>query len=262
MKQQHPFWKGKAVYAALGLVVAGAALASFLAINSMMVKLGTADSAPFGASSQSNTTETKEDNVWDSSKAPAETKQENVPVSEPEAISNSGQGGSSASLNTQPSPSASSDVPSASDAPSAPAESQTAQYTSPVTGSVLQAFSGDELVFNTTLQDWRTHNGVDFAVSASSPVKAPMGAKVTAVDKQDPLWGGVVELTDDSGTVIRLCGVDKISVSQDMQVKQGDTLGIVGEVACETESESHLHVEVLQNGAYVDPQQIFPAQQG
>lgn len=33
MKQQHPFWKGKAVYAALGLVVAGAALASFLAIN-------------------------------------------------------------------------------------------------------------------------------------------------------------------------------------------------------------------------------------
>ena len=52
MKQKHPFWKGKAVYAALGLVVAGAALASFLAINSMMVKLGTADSAHSGVSSE------------------------------------------------------------------------------------------------------------------------------------------------------------------------------------------------------------------
>ena len=259
MKQQHPFWKGKAVYAALGLVVAGAALASFLAINSMMVKLGTADSASPAAPSQSNTTQTKEDNVWDSSKAPAETKQENVPVSEPEAMSNKGQGGSSASSSTQPLPSASSAAPSVSAEPSAPEESQTAPYTLPVTGSVLQAFSGDELVFNTTMQDWRTHNGVDFAVGASTPVTAPMNAKVTAMDREDPLWGGVVELTDDSGTVIRLCGLDKISVSQDMQVKQGDTLGIVGEVPCEAESESHVHVEVLQNGAYIDPQQVLPA---
>lgn len=259
MKQKHPFWKGKAVYAALGLVVAGAALASFLAINSMMVKLGTADSAPSGISSQSQASQPKEENVWDSSKAPAETKQENVPVSEPEAVSSKAQGGSSASSSTQPSPSASSAAPSASAEPSVPAESPTPQYTLPVTGSVLQTFSGDELVFNTTMQDWRTHNGVDLAVGESSPVTAPMNAKVTAVQKEDPLWGGVVELTDDSGLVIRLCGLTKISVSQDMQVKQGDTLGMVGEVPSESESESHIHVEILQNGAYIDPQQILPA---
>lgn len=261
MKQKHPFWKGKAVYAALGLVVAGAALASFLAINSMMVKLGTADSAPSGVSSQSQASQSKEENVWDSSKAPAETKQENVPVSEPEAVSSKGQGSSSASSSAQPSPSASSDAPSVSAEPSAPAESPKPQYTSPVTGSVLQGFSGDELVFNTTMQDWRTHNGVDFAVSESNPVKAPCAAKVTAVDKEDPLWGGVVELTDSSGLVIRLCGLAKISVSQDMQVNQGDTLGMVGEVPCESESESHIHVEILKEGAYADPQEIFPAQQ-
>ena len=28
-------------------------------------------------------------------------------------------------------------------------------------GRVLNAFSGDELVYNKTLGDWRTHNGID-----------------------------------------------------------------------------------------------------
>ena len=30
----------------------------------------------------------------------------------------------------------------------------------------MQAFSGDELVFNDTMKDWRTHNGMDLAGAA------------------------------------------------------------------------------------------------
>ena len=44
-QESKSFWKGKGFYLALTLVIAGAATASFLAINSMMDKLG-ADPAP------------------------------------------------------------------------------------------------------------------------------------------------------------------------------------------------------------------------
>ena len=41
-QESKSFWKGKGFYLALTLVIAGAATASFLAINSMMDKLGAA----------------------------------------------------------------------------------------------------------------------------------------------------------------------------------------------------------------------------
>ncbi len=35
-------------------------------------------------------------------------------------------------------------------------------FVRPVTGEVLREFSGDELVYDRTMGDWRTHNGTDF----------------------------------------------------------------------------------------------------
>ena len=47
---------------------------------------------------------------------------------------------------------------------SAPAASSAAPAsTQPFSGRVLNAYSGDELVYSKTLGDWRTHNGVDYA---------------------------------------------------------------------------------------------------
>ena len=36
---------------------------------------------------------------------------------------------------------------------------------SPLEGEVLTAFSMDELVYNPTLEDWRTHNGIDISAA-------------------------------------------------------------------------------------------------
>ena len=38
----------------------------------------------------------------------------------------------------------------------------------PIQGEVLTAFSVDQLLYNETLDDWRTHDGVDIAAAASA----------------------------------------------------------------------------------------------
>ncbi len=73
-------------------------------------------------------------------------------------------------------------------------------------GKVLAPYSGDELVYNATLGDWRTHNGVDAAAAAGDEVPAVKGGRVSVVE-DDALWGGVVEIVDANGCTWRYCGV-------------------------------------------------------
>ena len=161
-QESKSFWKGKGFYLALTLVIAGAATASFLAINSMMDKLG-ADPAP--------QIQGEEDIPWQEEQhTPVEEKQEDVPVA-PTSPSSSSKPQSTVSSAPSSSP--------ASSAPAAPASSQPVQtpsFASPRAGAALQAFSGDELVFNDTMKDWRTHNGMDLAGAAGDAVTAPTGA--------------------------------------------------------------------------------------
>ncbi len=68
--------------------------------------------------------------------------------------------------------------PSALRTDSAPAASSAAPAsTQPFSGRVLNAYSGDELVYSKTLGDWRTHNGVDYACAEGSAVSAPAPAR-------------------------------------------------------------------------------------
>ncbi len=243
MNQKKHFWKGKGFYLALALVVAGAAMASFLAINSMMAKLGAADSAP--AAPQS-----KEDSAWQESKAAVDTKQDNVPVEDSPKDSSV----SSAPQKSATSQSVSQAAPSeASEPPAAPAP----QYVSPMIGTNLQDFSGDELVYNTTLKDWRTHNGLDIKAAKNDAVKAPANGIVTGVLEDDPRWGNVVEITVEDNTVIRLCGLTNVHVKQGDQVVQDKTIALLGEVPCESEMEPHLHIEMMQGSTYLNPLDHF-----
>ncbi len=76
----------------------------------------------------------------------------------------------------------------------------------PVSGAILQAYSGDELVYNETLGDWRTHNGVDYSAALGEEVIAPVTGQITEV-YADGNWGGVVALIDEHGYTWRFCGV-------------------------------------------------------
>ncbi len=94
--------------------------------------------------------------------------------------------------------------PSALRTDSAPAASSAAPAsTQPFSGRVLNAYSGDELVYSKTLGDWRTHNGVDYACAEGSEVSAPCSGKVTETGT-DGRWSSVVTLEDASGRLWRV----------------------------------------------------------
>ena len=116
----------------------------------------------------------------------------------------------------------------------------------------MNSYSGDELVYSKTLGDWRTHNGVDYAAEKGAEVAAPAAGKVVETGTDDK-WGPVVAIEDESGRVWRVCGTADTKVKKGDTVSAGQTIGKVGSVSCECAEESHIHLEVMQDGRYLDP---------
>ncbi|MBD5093611.1 MAG: M23 family metallopeptidase [Subdoligranulum sp.] len=255
------FWKGKGFYLALALVIAGAATASFLAINSMMSRMEQSPQPdPFG----------EEDIPWQQN-TPVDESQEGVPVapsssapaasskdaSSQTASSSSSRRQSTASSSSSSQPAAQSASPE-SPAPEEPASSQIVQeplFASPKSGATLQTFSGNELVFNETMKDWRTHNGMDIAGKAGDVVAAPAAATVAAVG-EDAQWGGFVEL-QEGDLIMRLCGLGELSVKEGDAVALGDRVGTLGQLPAESAMTPHLHLEFLKDGEFVNPAEYF-----
>ena len=231
MEHLKHFFKQKGLYLACLAVVFAATAAGVLALRSVLnhvVELtGTAqEETPW----QDDTTVNKPDTT------------QPEPVRTPAPASSA-----------SPSSDAASGVPAASPTPAASAapSGAAAKPSDFWQGKVLAPYSGDELVYNATLGDWRTHNGVDVAAAAGEAVPAVRAGRVTLVDA-DALWGGVVEISDAGGRVWRYCGVDGSCVVGDA-VAAGDVLGTAGAIPAEADLDGHVHLECLEGGSWVEP---------
>ena len=188
------------------------------------------------------TLDPQEDDVWQQPVTDAAESAANVPKPASSASSSGAQSGSG--LVHEPSALQGASSPASSSA--APASTQ------PVSGRVLNSYSGDELVYSKTLGDWRTHNGVDYAASRGAEVTAPAAGKVVETGTDDK-WGPVVAIEDASGRIWRVCGTTDARVKKGDTVSAGQTIGKVGSVSCECAEESHIHLEVMEGEKYLDP---------
>ena len=230
------FFKGKGFYLALALCILAAAASSFWAIRNVMQR--------FGPNANSSL-EQEGAQEWDLPDVQVEQKVNDVPVpsAKPSQPSSSASGSGEASA-----PAGDSGEAAAAPAPS---------FVQPVDGQITQVYSGDELVYNETLQDWRTHNGVDIACAENAPVKSAVAGTVCNI-YDDGMWGRIVEV--EAGELPwRYAGLaaDSVQVSVGDGVSAGQTLGNVGEVMAETAGGPHLHLEVLKGGNRVDPEHYF-----
>lgn len=138
----------------------------------------------------------------------------------------------------------------------APVASQPVRQMPAWYGKPIAAFTGDELVYSETLGDWRTHNGTDYTVPEGKAITPAVGGTVTAV-RWDALWGSVVEVTDSSDLVWRYCGLRQTQVAQGQQVTTDTVLGQMGSIAAEAHAGSHLHLECVEQGKYLDPAEVM-----
>lgn len=128
------------------------------------------------------------------------------------------------------------------------------QFMMPTIGNVAKTFTVDTLVWSNTMEDYRTHNGIDICASVGEGVMAAADGIVTEI-YPDPMMGNTVVITHDgeAQTVYRNLA-DDIAVNIGDTVKCGEIIGAVGESALiEIAEEPHLHFEVLVNGTHVDP---------
>ncbi len=137
-------------------------------------------------------------------------------------------------------------------------EPLTPVYSRPVSGEMLKAFSGDELVKSETMNDWRTHNGADYAAAIGDPVYAVYSGEVTRAE-EDPMLGFVVELKLDTGYHVlyaNLAGSQDVQVGQ--RISQGEQIGTVGNTALIESAElPHLHFEARSGDKRIDPESLF-----
>lgn len=124
--------------------------------------------------------------------------------------------------------------------------------------TVLNGFSGGELVKNETTGTWQTHNGSDIAAETGSEVYAVSDGEVKEI-KKDPLWGVTVTIDHNNGYVTKYCGLSSdLAVTEGVKLSGGSVIGAVGDTAdIESSTASHLHIEITHNGKYIDPMTVL-----
>ena len=129
----------------------------------------------------------------------------------------------------------------------------------PVFGEITLDYAMNKLIYSKTLEDWRTHSGIDISSSRGTAVKAAADGFVYQI-KNDPRFGYTIILSHADGVKTiysNLASVDSVVTNQN--VKKGDVIGSIGNTALfETAEPAHLHFEVLINDEYADPKEFLP----
>ena len=105
--------------------------------------------------------------------------------------------------------------------------------TRPMSGKITNKFSGDELVFCSTMCDWRVHEGIDIAGDMGGAVYAARAGVIFDV-VEDVLYGHTVIVRHSDESMLYYCGLSSTPlVSKGMEVKAGDVIGMLDIVPCE-----------------------------
>ncbi len=130
----------------------------------------------------------------------------------------------------------------------------------PLNGPIETPHSLDALVYDRTMADWRTHNGLDLAANLGARVMAAADGTVEQI-YSDPLLGTTVVLLHSGGlrsVYANLAELPAVRIGD--RVGLGDVIGAVGETAmAEIGDVTHLHFAMSVNGVPADPREILPA---
>ena len=129
------------------------------------------------------------------------------------------------------------------------------QVVSPLDGTTVTVFSMNELLYDETMGDWRTHEGLDIQAADGDAVKTAAGGTVQSVTR-DELMGTTVTIAHSGGYVTYYSSLrSDPPISEGQQVYAGDIIGYVGTAAAESDMGPHLHFAVSKDGTLINPQE-------
>lgn len=133
-----------------------------------------------------------------------------------------------------------------------------ASYSLPLSTDMGNDYSRGVPVYNDIMDDWRTHDGVDFNGAYGDGVKAIADGTVKEI-YDDEVMGATVVVDHGGGVVATYCGV---TASEDIKrgvfVEECDKLGVLSAIPAEADAEfAHLHLEIRIDGEITDPLEVM-----
>ena len=133
-------------------------------------------------------------------------------------------------------------------------------YAVPSDGYIQKDFSADTLVFSQTMNDHRTHLGIDIAGKMGDPVKAFYKGTVEKV-YSDPFMGKTVIISHENGmksVYMNLANELAEGITEGVAVETGALIGAIGDTATmECADSPHLHFEIRLDGSKIDPKKLI-----
>ena len=125
-------------------------------------------------------------------------------------------------------------------------------FIEPVKGRISGYF-GNQRIFNGVPKS--PHSGTDIAAPAGTPVKASGSGKVVLSEKDYFYTGNMVIIDHGAGLQTIYAHLQKASVKTGDLVKQGETVGFVGQTGRAT--GPHLHWGASLNGVRFNPYSLL-----
>ncbi len=143
---------------------------------------------------------------------------------------------------------------------SGPVGADTLVFSVPASGLLAKGHVMETLVYSMTMNDYRTHAGVDIEAQIGDPVFACADGQITGV-YTDPLMGSCIEITHPTGykSVYRNLAEElPEGIAEGVSVKSGSVIAAVGETArIEIADETHLHFELYRDNVPVNPVEVI-----
>ena len=139
------------------------------------------------------------------------------------------------------------------------ADTAPASYVWPVYGQIEKPYAMTELIYDRTMADWRTHDGIDIEATLGGQVLAAADGTVSDIYADD-LLGTTVVISHGGGIESVYSNLAELpTVTLGQSVAQGDTIGSVGTTALAEAGEVyHLHFAMRADGQSVDPAEYLP----
>lgn len=145
-------------------------------------------------------------------------------------------------------------------AETSPVVAAPSQLEIPVQGTLIVGYSPDVLVRSITMNDYRTHMGIDIAAALGDPVVACADGIVKEV-WADPMMGRCVSVSHEGGLVAVFKNLDDTladGITPGKELHAGDVIGSIGETALiEIAEVPHLHFELTLDGKPQNPLSYF-----
>ena len=128
----------------------------------------------------------------------------------------------------------------------------------PLDGETAAVFSVNQLAYDATLGDWRTHDGIDIRAEAGTAVVSASAGVVLSVE-EDGRMGTTIQVDHRNGYITTYASLQpETSVLTGDEIPAGAVLGAVGNTSlAEAGLGAHLHFSVEKDGELIDPAEFL-----